>query len=121
MLEMNISSKVTPLNPINVIWTVRRLNENLPQSSKVGPLDNNFDVHCSRVSPNEGTILVFSDVAFRAANGKAIYGFHMMSNGSLVVAGASQEQGSPLQRRPKRGRSSLQLEGRSSKVSRTFV
>eukprot|EP00268_Persea_americana_P054134 TRINITY_DN6174_c0_g1_i4.p1 TRINITY_DN6174_c0_g1~~TRINITY_DN6174_c0_g1_i4.p1 ORF type:complete len:248 (+),score=74.78 TRINITY_DN6174_c0_g1_i4:192-935(+) len=39
----------------------------------------------------------------------------------LPDVGASQEQGSPLQRRPKRGRSSLQLEGRSSKVSRTFV
>lgn len=45
--------KGNPLNPINVIWTVRRLNKNLPQSSKVGPLDNNFDVHCSRASPNE--------------------------------------------------------------------
>lgn len=109
------------MNPINVMWTVRRLNKNLPQSSKVGPLDNSFDVHCSRVSPNEETILVFSDAAFRAANGKAIYDFHMMLNGSTVVSGASKEQGLPLQRRPKRGRSSLQSEGRSSKVSRRLA
>ncbi|RWR74256.1 hypothetical protein CKAN_00258000 [Cinnamomum micranthum f. kanehirae] len=36
----------------------------------------------------------------------------------LPTEGASKEQGLPLQRRPKRRRSSLQLEGRSSKVSR---
>ena len=78
------------MNPINVVLSVKRLCEGPIASPNVIAQTSEGQSCFPRVISNEDDVLVFSDVAYRAAYGKS-YGILMILLGFILNEGIIQE------------------------------
>ena len=85
--ENNYLFKGIPLNPTNIMYSVKNMIDRSISSQKreiMKKCSSYVDIGISE----EEDVLVFFDVAFRATDGKASHGFLMKSKGFILHAGA---------------------------------